>query len=96
MLGWLSSTAAGGSSLASDSPSVSRPGRRSPTLGASVAGFAPPHATEVAFLGLLRHRTRVDVVQEMFYWSLQAGGILVMAVAPPRVCVLMAGLSWVP
>ena len=36
------------------------------------------------------------------YWSLQAGGIrraggnLVMAVAPPRVCVLMAGLSWVP
>ena len=34
------------------------------------------------------------------YWSLQAGGIrradLVMTVAPPRVCVLMAGLSWVP
>ena len=33
---------------------------------------------------------------------LQAGGIrradgnLVMTVAPPRVCVLMAGLSWVP
>ena len=27
---------------------------------------APPHATEVAFLGLLRHRTRVDVVQEIF------------------------------
>ena len=26
----------------------------------------PPHATEVAFFGLLRHRTRVDVVQEMF------------------------------
>ena len=34
------------------------------------------------------------------YWSLQAGGIrradgkLVMTLAPPRVCVLMAGLSW--
>ena len=54
---------------------------------------APPHATEVAFLGLLRHRTRVDVVQDV-YWSLQAGvirradGTLVMTVAPSSsVCV---------
>ena len=39
VLRWLSSAAAGGSSAALDSPSVSRPGRRSPTLGASVAGF---------------------------------------------------------
>ena len=36
------------------------------------------------------------------YWSLQARGIrradgnLVMTVAPPQVCVLMAGLFWVP
>ena len=26
----------------------------------------PPHATEVAFLGLLRHRTRVDVVEDVY------------------------------
>ena len=40
VLRWLSSAAAGGSSAALDSPSVPRPGRRSPTLGASVAGLA--------------------------------------------------------
>ncbi|KAK0155175.1 hypothetical protein N1851_002500 [Merluccius polli] len=40
VLGWLSSAAAGGSNAALDSPSVSRPGRRSPTLGASVAGLS--------------------------------------------------------
>ena len=27
---------------------------------------APPHATEVAFFGLLRHRTRVDVVEDVY------------------------------
>ena len=63
---------------------------------ATVAGLAWPH---VAFLGALRHRTRVDVVQDV-YW--RAGGICwadvqaAMTVAPPRVCALMAGLSWVP
>ena len=41
---------------------------------AGVAGFVLPHATEVAFLGALRHRTRVDVVQDV-YWEFQAGGI---------------------
>ncbi|KAK0136561.1 Espin-like protein [Merluccius polli] len=55
VLGWLSSPRL----CSLDSPSVSRPGRRSPTLGASVAGFVRPHATEVAFFGALRHRTRV-------------------------------------
>ena len=53
----------------------------------------------MAFFGALRHRTRV--VQGV-YLEFQAGGICradgttAMAVAPPRVCVLMAGLSWVP
>ena len=27
---------------------------------------SPPHATYVAFLGALRHRTRVDVVQDVY------------------------------
>ena len=54
----------------------------------------------MAFFGLLRHRTRVDVVQRCLFGVLQADvirradGILVMTLAPPRVCVLMAGLSW--
>ena len=41
MLRWLSATAAGSSSAVLGSPSVSLPGWRSPTLGASVAGLAP-------------------------------------------------------
>ena len=42
------------------------------------------------------------MVVQGVYWEFQAGGIrradgtTAMAVAPPRVCVLMAGLSWVP
>ena len=41
------------------------------------------------------------LVQDV-YWEFQADGIrqadgtTAMAVAPPPVCVLMAGLSWVP
>ena len=34
-----------------------------PHIGRQCGRVAPPHATEVAFFGLLRHRTRVDVVQ---------------------------------
>ena len=53
----------------------------------------------MAFFGALRHRTRVDVVQDVYLEAdgiRQADGTTAMAVAPPRVCVLMAGLSWVP
>ena len=45
--------AAGGSSAVLDSPSLSRPGRRRPTLGARVAGLILAHATEVPFFGAL-------------------------------------------
>ena len=37
-----------------------------PHIGRQCGRVAPPHATEVAFFGLLRHRTRVDVVEEIF------------------------------
>ena len=59
-----------------------------PHIGRQCGRVAPPHATEVAFLGLLRHRTRVDVVQRCLFGVLQAvgirraDGILVMTVAP--------------
>ena len=42
------------------------------------------------------------MVGQDVYWEIKADGIrradgtTAMTVAPPRVCVLMAGLSWVP
>ena len=37
-----------------------------PHIGRQCGRVAPPHVTEVAFFGLLRHRTRVDVVEDVY------------------------------
>ena len=99
MLGWLSSAAAGGSSAAGTALPC-------PVL----VGGAPHWAPVWQGCSSTRHRSGflwAPPTQDTgrcstrdVYWNLQAGGIrradgtLVMAVAPPGVCVVIAGLSW--
>ena len=69
-------------------------------MNVSVAGLLLHNATEVAFFWGPPTQDTGRCWYKDVYWSFQAvgirraDGILVMTVAPSRVCVLMAGLSW--